>query len=115
MVTAPALGAPCENLKSRSRRLQIRQRRSAPSRRLGHAVRPRTVQPQTPSSWRVSMAQLKQVSNNHRQIKKERPPLKIHRKRRRGRHERVPGNRCDRDEFFLLGGGGGGGHHHSGG
>src|SRR5450756_710878 len=37
------------------------------------------------------------------------------RERMRGRHERVPGNRCDRVEFFLLGGGGGRGHHHSGG
>ena len=39
--------------------------------------------------------------------------MKIDRKRRRGRHERVPGNRGDQDEFFLLGGGGRGGHHHS--
>ncbi len=33
----------------------------------------------------------------------------------RGRHERVTGDRCDQDEFFLLGGGCGRGHHHGGG
>src|SRR5450631_454509 len=49
--------------------------------------------------------------DNHRQIQTERPPWKRPPKQGR-RHERVPGNRCDWNEFFLLGGSSGRGHLH---